>query len=137
MKRRQTLVSLLAQLLVAASLSARQELWCPAPDPSPEEIFEPVAEIDGFEHPETAWKAVDDGQTAKASVAIDRNVKRDGNASLRVDYEFRAEKKLEYINLDTGIRVTAADLEGGVGFWLLDDGTRFMVNVRVDVLSVV
>lgn len=135
MKRKQTLVGLLAQLLAAATLAARPEIHCPAPDPSPEEIFEPVAEIDGFERPETTWKAVDDGQTATASVTTDRNVKRDGNAALRVDYEFRAEKKLEYINLDTGIRVTAADRAGGVGFWLLDDGTRFAINVRLEDVS--
>ena len=122
-------------IIVVAGMTSlvfgRQEIKCPAPDLSPEQSYVPISEIEGFENLDTAWAAADGSQSAKASVVVDKAVKRDGAASLRVDYEFLAEKKLEFIQLDTGIAVTDDDTPGGIGFWVLDDGTRFPLFVRL------
>ena len=102
---------------------------CPEADRSADERFEQVRPVTGFEDGVGAWRALQGGQQAQSVLETVSDERHAGRASLRVDYSFGGEKRLEYVEIGAGVKLEEPGL--GVGFWVKGDGTKLGLRIRV------
>jgi len=112
-----------------AQPAAWDAIECPEVDRTVAQQFQPGAEIDSFDTGLGGWRAFQGGQQARSTLALDDRVKHAGAASMRVEFEFTGDKKLEYVNFGREIAIPARG--SGLGMMVKTDGTRLGFRLRV------
>ncbi len=119
--------------LLAVPLCAVAQPWsrieCPEAGREAHERFEVVRMIDDFEEGVEAWSAFSGGQQARSGLSRTTEEKRTGRASMRVDFEFTGDKRLEYVELGKETVFKGPGL--GLGFWVKGDGRPLFLRARV------
>ena len=104
-------------------------ITCVPADLPPEAMFEMAKGIDDVESADLRWQAILGGQNTQCRLARDETAKREGKASLRVDYDFVGKSDYEYIQINIPLEIPEAGY--AFGFWLDDAGASFPIRVRI------
>jgi hypothetical protein len=86
--------------IMAAVVGAQDAGWqpinCP---PGPLRLSQRFELLQGLDVPLSQWQAFTHGQSAPATVTVEASAGPDGSPALRVDYEFKGDRDLEYIDI--------------------------------------
>jgi len=102
---------------------------CPEAERGAEGRFAVSSPLDDFERGLGAWKAHAGQQNAKSSGSIVGDERHSGKASLKVDYEFVAKKRYDYVALTMTNAIPARGR--GLGLWMKKGEVPVHVNVRI------
>jgi hypothetical protein len=116
---------------MAAVVGAQEQGWQPiAYTPGPLRLAQRFDRLQPVETPLAQWQAFKHDQSATATVTVEPVAGPGGSPALRVDYEFKGDRNLEYI--DVGPDLAVDKPEPGAGFALqVKDGAGLPLHARV------
>ena len=102
---------------------------CVPVDLPTEALFQVVQPVDDFEAADVGWQAVSGGQNTRCEIVRDTHIAHQGQAALRVDYDFVGKADYEYLQINVPLEIPQAG--NAFGFWLKHDGVAFPTRLRM------
>ncbi len=118
-------------VVMAAVVGAQDPDWQPIRcTPGPLRLTQRFEVLQRLETPLSQWQAFTHSQSASAAVTVESAGGPDRSPALRVDYEFKGDRDLEYV--DIGPDLPVARLVAGAGFALqIKGGGALPLHARV------
>ena len=121
--------ALLACLTAALpSCAAWQEVHCPEVPPPAADLYQPVRTLADFEAGDDGLQVLKGQQQAPGTAKVEPGAGRDGQAALRVNYDFAGGKAIEYLELGTPF--TLDEKVTGFGLWIKQTGGPLHLKLR-------